>query len=203
MFINGLYQAEGISGVYFPNKDSLRVVFYFSIGQNYSYEAAILLLRLQSVLGIGSIKIELSDTGKPHIRYVVTNTNDILNKIVPYFTYLYGQKRIDLAKLQYIRDLSSNLIQSFDKKKNFCSALELIHLVYSTNPEGQERKVSLVDKLFIFDCSLNDSLKYPVVPENIELPSIYFIIGLLIGDGSLGFVFDEVESSKVLHKDSF
>jgi len=30
MFINGLYQAEGISGVYFPNKDSLRVAFNFS-----------------------------------------------------------------------------------------------------------------------------------------------------------------------------
>jgi len=73
------------------------------------------------------------------------NINDILDKIVPYFTYLYGQKRIDLAKLQYIRDLSSNLIKSFDK--NF--AIELIHLVYSTNPEGLERKVSLEDKLFI------------------------------------------------------
>ena len=57
-------------GVYFPTKDSLRVVFYFSSvriapvphlfikkdeeregdGQNYSPEAAILLLRLQAIL---------------------------------------------------------------------------------------------------------------------------------------------------------
>jgi hypothetical protein len=40
--INGLYQAEGTSGVYFPKADSLRVVYYFSIGQNYSSEYAIL-----------------------------------------------------------------------------------------------------------------------------------------------------------------
>jgi len=40
LFINGLYQAEGITGVYFPLKDSLRVVFYFSVGQNYSPEAS-------------------------------------------------------------------------------------------------------------------------------------------------------------------
>lgn len=31
LFRYGLYQAEGITGVYFPLKDSLRVVFYFSI----------------------------------------------------------------------------------------------------------------------------------------------------------------------------
>lgn len=190
MFINGLYQAEGISGVYFPKKDSLRVVFYFSIGQNYSPEAALLLLRLRSVLGVGSIKIESSTRGIPHIRYIVTNTKDILNKIVPYFTYLYGQKRLDLAKLHSIYDLSTTLCQSFDKKL----ALELIHLVYSTNPEGQERKVTLADKLSIYDCSLKDSFEYSVVSENTELPSIFFIIGLFLGDGSLGFVFDEPKS---------
>ena len=58
--------------------------FYFSIGQNYSPEAAVLLLKLQAIIGVGNIKIELNNTGKPHIRYVVSNTKDILDKIVPY-----------------------------------------------------------------------------------------------------------------------
>jgi hypothetical protein len=73
LFINGLYQAEGITGVYFPKKDSLRVVFYFSIGQNYSPEAALLFLRLQAILGVGNIKIDFNNTGKIHIRYVISN----------------------------------------------------------------------------------------------------------------------------------
>jgi hypothetical protein len=38
-FRNGLYQAEGTMGAYFPNKKSLNIVFNFSIGQNYSPEA--------------------------------------------------------------------------------------------------------------------------------------------------------------------
>jgi hypothetical protein len=59
LFINGLYLAGGITGVYFPLKDSLRVVFYFSIGQNYSPEAALLLLRLQAILGVGNLKVDL------------------------------------------------------------------------------------------------------------------------------------------------
>ena len=86
LFINGLYQAEGITGVYFPPlKDSLRVVFYFSIGQNYSPEAALLFLRLKAILGVGSIRIDFNNTGKIHIRYVVSNTDDILKKVIPYF----------------------------------------------------------------------------------------------------------------------
>jgi len=88
LFINGLYLAGGITGVYFPLKDYLRVVFYFSIGQNYSPEAALLLLRLQAILGVGNLKVYLNNTGKTHIRYVISNTKDILEKRIPSFSYL-------------------------------------------------------------------------------------------------------------------
>lgn len=107
LFINGFYQAEGVTGVYFPKKDSLRVVFYFSIGQNYSSEAALLFLRLRSTFGIGNIRIELTSTGKPHLKYTVSNTNDIIYKVIPYFSFTYGQKRIDLAKFPRIFHLST------------------------------------------------------------------------------------------------
>jgi LAGLIDADG endonuclease len=191
MFINGLYQAEGIMGVYFPRKDSLRVVFYFSIGQNYSSEAALLFLRLQATFGFGNLKIELSNTGKPHIKYVVTNTKDILFKVIPYFTFIYGQKRIDLNKLSRIYNLST--VISLSRKKTFNEELvsELIHLVYSTNPDGQKRKITLTEKLSIFNCSTPYQPKFDLLPDNIHLPSKFFILGLFIGDGNLGFVFDE------------
>ena len=154
--------------MYFPLKDSLRVVFYFSIGQNYNPESAILLLRLQAILGVGNIKIELNHTGRPHIKYVVYNTQEILEKIVPYFLFLYGQKRFDLGKLHRIYDLSNTLSKTFDSNL----ALELIHLVYSTNPKGQERKITLAEKLSTFNCSIKDPFEIPVVPENIDLPSL-------------------------------
>ena len=81
IFVNGLCQAEGVFGVYFPKPDSLRTVFYFCIGQNYSSEAAQLFLVLQRSLGgIGNIKLDTSSTGKTHIRFVVTNTKDVLEK---------------------------------------------------------------------------------------------------------------------------
>jgi len=46
-FINGLYQAEGIAGAYFPKTKSLNVRFLFSLGQNYSPEALNVFLYIQ------------------------------------------------------------------------------------------------------------------------------------------------------------
>jgi hypothetical protein len=61
--INGLFQAEGHIGAYFPYKDSLKSQFILAIGQNYSKEAVILLLQLQHALGgIGQFKLELAST---------------------------------------------------------------------------------------------------------------------------------------------
>jgi len=97
------------------------------------------------------------------------------------------EKRIDLTKFDRIQFLSNNLSKSFDVKY----ASELIHLVYSTNPEGQERKISLNEKLSMFNCSELDSVNLEVISENNNIPNIFFILGLFIGDGSLGFVFNE------------
>lgn len=92
-FINGLYQAEGTIGAYFPKKDSIRIVYYFSIGQNYSSEVVDVFLSLQKILGVGRVKLEFNKKYKPHIRYICTNTKDIFNTIVPYFSLLYGKKK--------------------------------------------------------------------------------------------------------------
>src|SRR5208282_5501157 len=67
---------------------------------------------------------------------------------------------------------------------------EFINQVYSINPEGKERKLSLLDKLKLFNCSslaFNNDID---VEENNNLPSKLFIIGLFLGDGTFGFVFD-------------
>lgn len=92
-FINNLYQAEGTVGAYFPKKESLRTVFNFSIGQNYSPKAFDVLLNIQKILDVDKIKLEFNKKYQPYIRYVCTNTDDIFNVVIPYFKnrliYLY------------------------------------------------------------------------------------------------------------------
>ncbi len=191
-FINGLYQAEGTVGVYFAKKESLRVNFLFSLGQNYSPEALNVFLNLQKILKVGSLKLEFNLQGKPHIRYNVSNTKDIFDKVLPYFSLLYGQKKTDLARLKKIYKLSLNNLKYI--KPNSVFVCEFIHLVYSTNPEGQRRKVSLTEKLNIFNCFTNKYIDNFTEEENNTLPSKLFIIGLFLGDGSLGFVFNSPPS---------
>jgi hypothetical protein len=185
-FINGLYQAEGTMGAYFPSKESLRVVFYFSIGQNYSPEALNLFLSLQKVLGIGRISLVFGGNNKPHIRYIVSKTEDIFSIVIPYLSLLYGQKKKDMVILKRIYELSIN-------KLNEALTSEIIHLVYYINPSGQKRKISLADKLNTFNCNLFVNLNLEV-QENKILPSKLFILGLFLGDGSIGFVFNSPPS---------
>jgi hypothetical protein len=184
-FINGLYQAEGTMGAYFPKKDSLRVVYSFSIGQNYSPEALDVLLSLQKILGVGRVILEFNLEDQPHIRYKVSNTQDIFKIIIPYFSLLYGQKRKDISTLKRIYQLYSNKIEYFKLDNLYAS--ELIHLVYSINPYGQRRKFSLAEKLNMFNCSLLYEAKcYNLeVKDNNNLPGKLFIIGLFLGDGTM------------------
>lgn len=189
-FINGLYQAEGTMVVYFPKIDSLTIRFSFSIGQNYSPEALNVLLNLQKILGIGNIKLEFNSKGQPHIRYNVYNTKDIFQKVLPYFSLLYGQKRRDLIILREIYKISFN--KYFEADTFLVS--RFIHLVYSINPEGNKRKVLLSEKLAVFNCSSLIDYNDLSIEENKNLPSDLFIIGLFLGDGSLGFVFDSPSS---------
>lgn len=185
-FINGLYQAEGTMGAYFSKENSLNIRFLFSIGQNYSSEALNVFLSLQKILGVGNIKLEFYD--KPHIRYTVGNTRDIILKVLPYFSLLYGQKSRDRIILNKIYELSIEILKEI--KPDVKLMCEFIHLVYSMNPEGKERKLSLENKLKIFNCSSLMYVSNIEVEENNNLPSKLFIIGLFLGDGSFGFVFN-------------
>jgi hypothetical protein len=111
-FINGLYQAEGTMGAYFPKENSLSIRFIFSIGQTYSPEALNVFLNLQKVLGLGKIRLEFNSNNQPHIRYIVTNTKDLIFKVLPYFSLLYGQKRKDRIILLKIYELSLEIMAS-------------------------------------------------------------------------------------------
>jgi hypothetical protein len=196
-FINGFYQAEGTMGAYFARENSLAIRFYFSIGQNYSPEALNVFLNLQKVLGVGRVKLEFYSIDKAHVRYIVSNTNDIIFKVLPYFSLLYGQKRKDRIILQKIYKISLEHPLKKGPKLEVISPIEsrviqseFIHLIYSTNPLGQKRKLPLPEKLSMFNCKDLIYKEDIEALENNNLPSKLFIIGLFLGDGSFGFVFD-------------
>lgn len=60
------------------------------------------------------------------------------------------KKRKDLFVLKKIYEMSS-------VDNNNINVNELIHLVYSINPYGQKRKISLKEKLDAFNCSSNNN----------------------------------------------
>lgn len=70
-----------------------------------------------------------------HIRFVVTNKEDILYKVKPYFSLLYGQKKLAFNKLERMYSLIKN--PTLNNHPDLIS--ELIHLVYYLNPEGQQQ----------------------------------------------------------------
>lgn len=89
---------------------------------------------------MGYFIIDGASNSNKHIRYVISNREDILKKVKPSFSLIYGQKITDFCKLDRIHQLATNLstLSSIDPYL----ASELIHLVYSFNPDGQGRKVS-------------------------------------------------------------
>lgn len=186
--INGLFQAEGHIGAYFPYKESLKLQFILAIGQNYSKEAVILLLQLQNALGgIGQFKLELASTGSVHIKFLITKASDILHVAIPYLNQLYGQKAWDLTIFKRIH----NLYNLANLRENPQKALELVHLIYSLSPEGNQRSVTLQQKLAFLGLPLNEAPELPSFVENSNLPSVPFILGFWLGDGTLGVILDD------------
>jgi len=196
-FINGFYQAEGTLGVYFKEAKSLRVGFYFAIGQNYTPEVAKIFILLQYHLGgIGKFKFEELSSGNKHIKFVVLNREDIIYKVKPYFSLLYGPKKFSFNKIARIYEIITKPSILNDNKL----VSDLIHLIYNLNLEGQKIKLPLVEKLTIFNIvalensekNIQRSSDFDI--ENFQYPNVLFIIGLFLGDGSIYFSFDAKKS---------
>lgn len=190
--INGLYQATGTMGAYFPKDKSLSVRFYFVIEQNYSSEALNVLLNLQKILNIGKVKLGYNSKDQAYLRYVVSNTRDILFKVLPYFSLLYGQKNKDRFILLRIYILGLEIAAFLKKEIKLKDTLlsEFVQLIYSVNPEGKKHNLCLYNKLQLLNCNPVNYNNNLFIIENDNLPKELFIIGLILGDGSFGFVFE-------------
>ncbi len=52
---------------------------------------------IKAVLGgVGRVKAEIITNGNIHLKYIISNTQNILEKVVPYFKYIYGPKKSNL-----------------------------------------------------------------------------------------------------------
>ena len=165
-FINGLFQAEGTISVYFRHKTYLNVAYYFSIGQNYSLEAAKVFILLQYFLGgIGEFKFSNSDKNVIHIKYIVFDKKSIMNVIKPYFSLIYGDKLIAFTKLERIHQIITDSGQtSLSNKKDL--TYELINLVYSLNPDGNNPKLTLNEKLELIKDSASNNFNFNYKQDN-------------------------------------
>ena len=185
----------GVTSHFFRNENNWCFKTQFSIGQNYTKDSAKVFLLLQHYFeGAGYFKIELNSTGNKHLKYVISDRRFILTKVIPYLSEIYGQKRFDLNKFESIYKINEELTNKYDPNLVY----QLIHLIYSTNPDGNIRKLTLNEKLNKLNIKndltfLNLDNSISAQKENGNLPNILFIIGLFLGDGS---IYCNIEHSK-------
>ena len=185
----------GVTSHFFRNENNWCFKTQFSIGQNYTKDSAKVFLLLQHYFeGAGYFKIELNSTGNKHLKYVISDRRFILTKVIPYLSEIYGQKRFDLNKFESIYKINEELTNKYDPNLVY----QLIHLIDSTHPDGNIRKLTLNDKVNKLNIKndltfLNLDNSISAQKENGNLPNILFIIGLFLGDGS---IYCNIEHSK-------
>lgn len=174
---NGFFQAEGhiscrIRGKYFSP--------VFVVNQNLNPKSLEFFLTLWHVLGrTGSLTLTKNKYGNIVIRLSSENWDTILNTYANYFNLIYGEKYIAFQKLSTIRHLTSNQLR-LDP-----SSLALAtNIVYSLSAHGTERKLSLSEQLSLF-CISPTNKDVPNYTDNYNKVSIFFIIGMILGDGTL------------------
>jgi hypothetical protein len=100
----------------------------------------------------------------------------------------HGQKAWCVQIFPLIYQLAAELSNKWEPSK----AIQLINLIYSLNPDGNTRADTLDRFLTKFDLPLSTTAPtLPSFKENNKEPSIPFIIGFFLGDGSLGITLDE------------
>ena len=183
---NGVFQAEGhVSCRIRDNK----VFPVFAINQNLSEESLNFFLTLWHVLGrTGTLSLTINRMDKLVIRLSSESWDTVLNTYAKFFDSTYGEKYIAFQKLADIHSLISKKLKLRKPNSPDCSpdlALQLaIHIVYDLSLDGTNRKLSLSEQLSLFGLNSNN-VKLPIYKDNNTIPSIFFIIGFIIGDRTL------------------
>ena len=140
-------------------------------------------LILWHVLGrTGSLTLIKNKNGKLVIRLSSENWITILNIYAKYFNLIYGEKYIAFQKLSTIRHLTSNHLRLDPSSLALKGYIHCLQSFFLQN--GTERKLSLSEQLSLF-CISPTNIDIPNYTDNYNKVSILFIIGLILGDGTL------------------
>ena len=127
---------------------------------------------------IGKLDVKINTSQKVFITWHLTNWDLILSVVSKYFSLIYGEKIRGFQKLGEIYKFKSSLGNEDEK-------ILLVKLVYSLTSAGKSRKLSQNEKLKylnLVDSSTELEISYPYNPEAI---SFLFVLGFLLGDGSI------------------
>ena len=183
LLVNGVFQAEGYVGGSFSPFSKYYFTPRFSISQNASLASidffCLLWVILDKKLRFSITKNHLS---LYHIVIVTNNWDVIVNRIIPYLCFLYGNKHRGLMMLNevYILMRSDKNLTNEEKSKIIIMGYNMVQL--------SKKKVSISEK---FKLVLNEKLD-PIYEtnyltkyiENDKPLSLLFLLGFILGDGS-------------------
>lgn len=179
---NGVFQAEGHIGGYFPSISTITFRPLVYISQNASDSSIEFLVVLWIILDKNfKFIIYINQSSKYfHIRLLSRDWEFIIKKVIPYLSLVYGDKFKGLLKLKEIYHLDKNPNQLYTTK------VKVINLAYSlVNNPG--KKVSIYDKTYAVlseTVTTNNLNNIKLYPDNNKPLSILFLLGFLLGDGN-------------------
>lgn len=185
MLANGFWQAEGYIGGFF--RSGLNFYPLCTATQLLSEQSVEFFLKLNKYLSNkGSFSITLNNQNKFIIQYKLSGWDTFFSIFVPYFYMLYGTKYQAVHKLKKIYELINEIKVNPDKMKK----VMLISIVYSLTAHSSRYILTIEEKLI--SLKLNPILLKNVtcldklnILENKILPSLLFILGFFLGDGTL------------------
>lgn len=176
---NGVFQAEGHIGGYFISKKNNKFRPIVFIGLTADIESVKFFVFLNKELDNKmKYSIEKITSGKYFIKLYTRDWNIILNKIIPYFDCIYGDKYKGLKRLEKIYYLQLDNCGDINKSEKII--LLAYHIIDNT-----QRVLSLKDRFSLFNISPTLTIDFFEVLENIKELNFYFLLGFILGDGNI------------------
>ena len=176
---NGVFQAEGHIGGYFLSNKNNKFRPLVFIGLTADIESVKFFVFLNKELNNKmKYSIEKIASGKYFIKLHTRDWNIILNKVIPYFDHLYGDKYKGLKRLEKLYYLQSSVCN--DIYKNEKIILLAYHLIDNT-----QRTLSINDRFSLFNISPTLTIDFLKISENLKELNYYFLLGFILGDGNI------------------
>ena len=211
LLANGLFQAEGHVGGYFENEKSSTFIpiVFISLNAGGTQPESIKLFKKLNNQFNNELEyyISTTSTGKQHIRIFSKKWDIIINKWIPFFNSVYGDKKRGLVYLQQIFYLYYSKNGKGNKhtlytKEIIDNIIKRIYLIYNLVDNSQrkiklEKKIELVliDKAVPLNIIENIDHNYynkylNSILDRFKTPSIsiLFILGFFLGDGNFNYI---------------